>query len=81
MTNDEAYKVAQELYTNTKPDDYRFEQMSVKVITTDGTYLFYPSAFVERHEDYWIVITKNFGFIVLHSSHLLGGEVKEYMEL
>jgi len=81
MTAEEAYGKATQTSANLQTDDYRFDQMAVHIITKSGTSLFYPEAFVERHEDWWTVFTRNFGFIILHTSDLLNDEVKEYMKI
>jgi hypothetical protein len=80
MTSNEAYKTAQQMSQSIMPDDYRFDR-TVRVVTRDGTSLFYPEAFVEKCEEWWFVFTKNFGFIVLSSTDLLNEKVSEYIEI
>ena len=80
MNSSEAYDMAQGLYSALDGDDYRFER-SVYVRTKDGTSLFYQEAFAEKYEDWWIVFTKNFGFIVMNSANLISGEVEEYVKI
>lgn len=80
MNSSEVLNKAKEIFSTLSSDDYRFDR-AVFIRTKDGTTLFYQESFAEQDGEWWMVFTKNFGFVIFHSSNLIDGKIKEFVEI